>query len=69
MKLFYTHNTDAFESCIPDTWHAVMHTLCLPVQKLEASEYDLDATPTFNTDVPESAAHVSVLDDKIYRSF
>lgn len=43
--------------------------LCLHVQKLEVSEYDLNATPTFNTDEPESAAHVSVLDDKIYRSF
>lgn len=69
MKLFYSHNTDAFESCIPDIWHAVMRTLCFHLQKLEESEYDLDATPTFNTDEPESAAHVSVLDDKIYRRF
>lgn len=45
-----------------------MHTLCLHVQKLEVSEYDLDATPTFNSNEPESTAHVSVLDDKIYRS-
>lgn len=45
-----------------------MCMLCLHVQKLEVSE-NLGAIPPFNTGEPEAAAHVSVLDDKIYRSF